>query len=199
MDLQQKRIIMCIVLVIIVTIFFVQTTQPNQPEAIVVQSNTAEKPENSFSQPETNEMEIVVHIAGAVENPGVYTLLQGSRVEDAIIQAHLLPEADADALNRAAVLQDGQKIVVPFKSETHIINQEQTFTDGQIMEQTALINLNTANITRLMTLPGIGEVKAQAIIQYRQEHNGFQAIDELLLVTGIGTTIYSQIAELVCI
>jgi competence protein ComEA len=91
MDLQQKRIILCMVLVIIGTVFFVQTMQPNQPEAIVVQTNTVEKPEDSFSQPETIKNELVVHVAGAVQNPGVYTLQDGSRVEDAITRAQLLP------------------------------------------------------------------------------------------------------------
>ena len=197
MDLQQKRIILCMVLVIIGIVFFVQTMQPNQPEAIVVQSNTSEKPENSFSQPETNEMEIVVHIAGAVENPGVYTLLQGSRVEDAITRAQLLPQSDADALNRAALLSDGQKIVVPFAGEAQTSNPL-TESEGGTMPNDK-VNLNHATLAQLMTLPGIGEVKAQAIMQYRQEHNGFQTIDQLLQVSGIGSAIYSQIAHLVCV
>ena len=197
MDLQQKRMIMCIVLVIIGTLFFVQTMQPNQPEAIVVQSNTAEKPEDSFSQPETIKNELVVHVAGAVQNPGVYTLPEGSRVEDAIIQAKLLPESDADALNRAALLTDGQKLVVPFAGETHTPNQTTGSTAGTMPNDK--VNLNHATLAQLMTLPGIGEVKAQAILQYRQEHDGFQTIDQLLHVSGIGSVTYSQIAPLVCV
>ena len=61
------------------------------------------------------------------------------------------------------------------------------------------ININTANITQLMTLPGIGEVKAGAIIRYRQEHGRFQNIDEVLLVNGIGSGIYAQIAGQICV
>lgn len=197
MDLQQKRIILCMVLVIIGTVFFVQTMQPNQPEAIVVQTNTSEKPEDSFSQPETIKNELVVHVAGAVQNPGVYTLQDGSRVEDAITRAQLLPESDADALNRAALLSDGQKIVVPFAGESqrsHPLTESETGTMPNDK-----VNLNHATLAQLMTLPGIGEVKAQAIMQYRQEHNGFQTIDQLLQVNGIGSAIYSQIADLVCV
>ena len=197
MDLQQKRIILCMVLVIIGTVFFVQTMQPNQPEAIVVQTNTAEKPEDSFSQPETIKNELVVHVAGAVQNPGVYTLQDGSRVEDAITRAQLLPQSDADALNRAALLTDGQKIVVPFAGESqtsHPLTESETGTMPNDK-----VNLNHATFAQLMTLPGIGEVKAQAIMQYRQEHNGFQTIDQLLQVNGIGNAIYSQIAHLVCV
>ena len=197
MDLQQKRIILCMVLVIIGTVFFVQTMQPNQPEAIVVQTNTAEKPEDSFSQPETIKNELVVHVAGAVQNPGVYTLQDGSRVEDAITRAQLLPQSDADALNRAALLSDGQKIVVPFAGEAQT-SHPLTESEGGTMPNDK-VNLNHATIAQLMTLPGIGEVKAQAIMQYRQEHNGFQTIDQLLQVNGIGSAIYSQIADLVCV
>ena len=197
MDLQQKRIILCMVLVIIGTVFFVQTMQPNQPEAIVVQTNTAEKPEDSFSQPETIKNELVVHVAGAVQNPGVYTLQDGSRVEDAITRAQLLPESDADALNRAALLSDGQKIVVPFAGEAQISNPSTESETGTMPNDK--VNLNHATLAQLMTLPGIGEVKAQAIMQYRQEHNGFQTIDQLLQVSGIGSAIYSQIAHLVCV
>jgi competence protein ComEA len=197
MDLQQKRIILCMVLVIIGTVFLAQTMQPNQPEAIVVQSNIAEKPEDSFSQPETIKNELVVHVAGAVQNPGVYTLQDGSRVEDAITRAQLLPQSDADALNRAALLSDGQKIVVPFAGEAQTSNPL-TESEGGTMPNDK-VNLNHATLAQLMTLPGIGEVKAQAIMQYRQEHNGFQTIDQLLQVNGIGSAIYSQIAHLVCV
>ena len=197
MDLQQKRIILCMMLVIIGTVFFVQTMQPNQPEAIVVQTNTAEKPEDSFSQPETIKNELVVHVAGAVQNPGVYTLQDGSRVEDAITRAQLLPQSDADALNRAALLSDGQKIVVPFAGESQT-SHPLAESEGGTMPNDK-VNLNHATLAQLMTLPGIGEVKAQAIMQYRQEHNGFQTIDQLLQVNGIGSAIYSQIADLVCV
>ena len=197
MDLQQKRIILCMVLVIIGTVFLVQTMQPNQPEAVVVQTNTAEKPEDSFSQSETIKNELVVHVAGAVQNPGVYTLQDGSRVEDAITRAQLLPQSDADALNRAALLSDGQKIVVPFSGESQTSNPL-TESETETMPNDK-VNLNHATLAQLMTLPGIGEVKAQAIMQYRQEHNGFQTIDQLLQVNGIGSAIYSQIADLVCV
>ena len=203
MDMQQKRIVVCVILVAVVTLVFAQQIQPNHQDVIVVQEDSAQKPENSISHPETILDELVIHVAGAVENPGVYTLQEGDRVEDAITQAGLLPEADADALNRAALLQDGQKIVVPFQSEPHTMNPHTGTTTVQSESTTqstnGKINLNQATITQLMTLPGIGEVKAQAILQYRQDYNGFQTVEELLQVNGIGTVTYGQIAELVCV
>ena len=130
--------------------------------------------------------EIVVHVAGAVENPGVYTLQEGERVEDALQMAGVLPEADIDALNRASVLSDGQKIVVSVKNTGNQQMEEQAIDDG-------LISINQAGLTQLMTLPGIGEVKAQAILEYRTQHGGFSSIEELRQVNGIGESIFSQI------
>lgn len=201
MDTQRKRLFATLFFTLILGIVLIQQIQPETQNAIVVQELRTEKPENSFSQPE-NEMEkIVVHVAGAVENPGIYTLPIDARVEDAIQKAGIAETADADALNRAATLTDGQKIVVPFAESSHMINQEENqpgVVTGDNKNQRN-INLNQATITQLMELPGIGEVKANAIIQYRQEHGSFCTVDELLQVNGIGSVIYGQIAELVCV
>lgn len=130
-------------------------------------------------------VEIMVHVAGAVQKPGVYTLEQGQRVEDALQLAGITEDADIDALNRAAVLTDGQKIVVPSKTEVQS-QQTQAADDG-------MVNLNQADLTQLMTLPGIVEVKAQAILDYRAQQGSFTAIEEIRQVNGIGEAIYSQI------
>ncbi len=130
--------------------------------------------------------EIVVHVAGAVENPGVYTLQEGKRVEDALQMAGIVPDADIDALNRAAVLSDGQKIVVPLKNADGKPMEEDAIEDG-------LISINQADLTQLMTLPGIGEVKAQAILEYRTQHGGFSSVEEIRQVKGIGESIFCQI------
>ena len=129
---------------------------------------------------------IVVHVAGAVEKPGVYTLQEGERVEDALQMAGVLLDADIDALNRASVLSDGQKIVVPVKNAGNQQMEKEAVEDG-------LISINQADLNQLMTLPGIGEVKAQAILEYRTQHGGFSSIEELRQVNGIGESIFSQI------
>ena len=129
---------------------------------------------------------IVVHVAGAVENPGVYTLQEGERVEDALQMAGVLPDAYNDALNRASVMSDGQKIVVPVNNAGNQQMEEQEVDDG-------LISINQAGLTQLMTLPGIGEVKAQSILEYRTQHGGFSSIEEIRQVNGIGESIFSQI------
>lgn len=200
MDLQSKRKLAVVMLVAILLLMGIQQISPQEPQAVLVQNNASENAENSISRPETIANEIVVHVAGAVENPGVYTLQLGQRVEDALLKAGIAENADADALNRAALLSDGQKIMVPFEDDTHTINQQ---TDSvayhNTAEQTIKINLNDASVSQLMELPGIGEVKANAIIRYRQEHGRFQSVDELLLVNGIGHAILAQVAQLVCV
>ncbi|MBQ2860424.1 MAG: helix-hairpin-helix domain-containing protein, partial [Peptococcaceae bacterium] len=176
MELDKKRKLAVACILGILLLFGIQQFAPNEPTAVIVSPNANEKPENSFSQPEMPSNEIVIHIAGAVENPGVYTLTEGQRVEDALQKAGIAGNADADALNRAAVLFDGQKIVVPFQAERPADNMETGIepvrTDDTVSQtsENERININTANITQLMALPGIGEVKAGAIIRYRQEH-----------------------------
>ncbi|MBO5429945.1 MAG: ComEA family DNA-binding protein [Peptococcaceae bacterium] len=202
MELDKKRKLAVACILGILLLFGIQQFAPNEPTAVIVSPNADEKPENSFSQPEMPSNEIVIHIAGAVENPGVYTLTEGQRVEDALQKAGIADNADADALNRAAVLFDGQKIVVPFQAERNMETGIEPVRTDDTASQTIeneKININTANITQLMTLPGIGEVKAGAIIRYRQEHGGFQNIDEVLLVNGIGSGIYAQIVDQICV
>lgn len=134
---------------------------------------------------------IVVHVAGAVQNPGIYTLQEGQRVDDALNMAGVTPEAAIDDLNRAALLTDGQKIVVKSKME----KMQQEVEDLEEHK----INLNRASLQELIMLPGIGEVKAQAIITYRQQHGEFQSVEQVQQVNGIGSAIYSQIAGLICV
>lgn len=197
--MEQNNKLKLIAAIIIAGLLLIGLQQNSQEKSSVipVQINASENTENSISQPEIAKNEIVVHIAGAVENPGVYTLTEGQRVEDALQKAGLTDQADADALNRAALLNDGQKIVVPFTDEAHTINQQEISSENSLSttEQNHKINLNQATITQLMDLPGIGEVKAGAIIQYRQEHGGFRSVEELLQVSGIGRAIYAQVAD----
>ena len=212
MDLMTKRKLAMAFLLVMGVLLLLQTIpfkeqmkeQKTEQETVVVLTDAAEKPQNSISQPETAAKEIVVHVAGAVENPGVYVLQEGQRVEDAIQKAGLAEDADADALNRAAVVTDSQKIVVPFANEGHIIEQQtvderQSANMGNTGDQMSVqqVNLNQATLTQLMELPGVGQVKAGAILAYRQEHGRFQSVEELLQVNGIGPAIYAQLEPLV--
>jgi competence protein ComEA len=131
---------------------------------------------------------IFVHVAGSVKRPGLYELPEGSRVNDAVIAAGgAASGADLDALNLAAKVKDGDKVLVPAKGAG---GGAQAPPDGS---GGALVNLNTATADQLETLPGIGPSTAQKIIAYRTDHGGFRTVDDLLNVPGIGPRKLDQI------
>lgn len=124
---------------------------------------------------------VVVHVAGAVRRPGVYELSEGARVSDALeLAGGVLPRADLTLLNLAEVLIDGRQIVVSRRGEMSATIPQPGATT------TAVVDLNTADQTTLESVPGIGPVKAAAILAYRAEIGAFTGIDQLLEVTGIG-------------
>ena len=138
--------------------------------------------------------EVVVHVAGAVSSPGVYTLPADSRVDDAVRAAGATADADLSQLNLAQKLADGQKITVPVAGATPADGSRCCAATTADSDNGALININTATREELETLPSIGEVRAQAILAYREEHGGFRTTDELMEVSGIGEKIFADIS-----
>lgn len=132
---------------------------------------------------------IFVHVAGAVQHPGLYELPEGSRVDDAVLVAGgATRSADLDALNLAAKVKDGDKVLVPTKGASG-----PAAAAGDVSGSGALLNLNTATVDQLDALPGIGPSTAQKIIAYRTDHGGFRTVDDLLNVPGIGPRKLDQI------
>lgn len=154
---------------------------------------TAGGEENSLEDSqEPVEKSLLVYICGAVANPGVYKLESGARVYQAIEAAGgLTAEADPAGINQARELSDGEQITVYKLGETVPPARE-----GQSMEQQdTRVNLNTAGKEELMTLTGIGETRAQAILDYRQEHGPFGTTEELMQVDGIKEKTWEKIKE----
>ena len=167
-------------------------------EAEKEQVQLAEVKEDTSQDAETEDTEekqeaIYVHVCGEVVNPGVYRLHTGSRIYEAVEAAGgLSDEASAQALNQAEQIEDGQQIYVPSREE-----KEQQILENQSAdpEEDGKVNLNTASKEQLKTLNGIGEAKATAIIQYREEHGGFQKIEELMEVEGIKEGTFQKIMD----
>lgn len=159
---------------------------------LVQEDATAGETAADSAAPENASGEVVVHVAGAVSSPGVYTLPADSRVDDAVRAAGATADADLSQLNLAQKLADGQKITVPVAGATPADGSSAATTADS--DNGGLININTATQEELESLPSIGEVRAQAIIIYREEHGGFRTIDELKEVSGIGDKIFADIS-----
>ena len=139
---------------------------------------------------------VLVHVAGWVRRPGVYELLEGDRVVDAIEAAGGARRgADLGALNLAAVLVDAQQVLVPRTGEA-AAGAAPTAGSGPSQQ---LVNVNTATPTELEELPGIGPVLAEAIASYREEHGPFTSVDQLEDVSGIGPVTLGEIRDLVTV
>jgi len=174
-------------------------------------SSTAVHPDPAHP-PET-ERTIYVHVAGAVESPGVFRLKEGQRVFEAVELARPVESADLDALNLALVLRDGDKIYVPRKGEKPTLSSSVGFsgdldpgsrtvntgTGGGAGDPRFPININTANLQELDALPGIGPSLAAAIINYRQEFGPFTSPEDIKKVPGIGEKTYLKLSNLITV
>ncbi len=138
--------------------------------------------------------EVTVHVCGAVREEGVYVLQEGMRVVDAINRAGGLTEdADGAALNQAAFLKDGTRIYVPFQGESSpAAGGDPYLASGEKEDR---IDLNTAGLEELMRLPGIGEMKAKAILSYREKNGAFQTAEDVMKVPGIKEGLYERIRD----
>lgn len=161
------------------------------------------------------EKTLVVHICGAVSAPGVYELPAGSRIIDAVeAGGGFLPEAEEACCNLAEEIVDGCQIYIMTKSESCADGQtekkagiqtspdsDMQTTDRNVRSNSApalengLVNLNTADIAALMTLPGIGESRAKAIISYREQHGAFAQIEDIMKISGIKQAAFSKIKD----
>lgn len=138
---------------------------------------------------------VVVHVAGAVERPGVQRLPAGSRVIDAIDAAGgLRADADAGRVNLAAELVDGSQVYVPAEGE---VAPASAGLSGASDVGGGVIDLNTADATLLETLPGVGPATAAAIVDHRERNGPFASVEGLLDVRGIGEAKLAQLRELV--
>ena len=186
-------------------------------------------PSESAQGGASGEATVRVHVAGAVNNPGVYTLPAQGRAVDAIAAASgAAADADLDRVNLAGALSDGVQIYVPHRGETAAPTQIQpiggtanggqgnaangasqggaqpqparTLTPaGSAQKGSAPVNINTATAEELQTLPRIGPAMAQRIIAWREAHGGFRSVDELDAVPGIGPSMLENLRPLVMV
>ena len=141
--------------------------------------------------PSSTPKPIRVYVTGAIQNPGVYQLDPQSRLDSLIkLAGGLKTSADQSQINQAAVLIDGQHVVIPDlqKNETPLL-----------VDQLHPLNINTAVVSELDLLPGIGESKAKAIVDYRDQNGPFINLEDIMLVPGIGESLFSQIKPFITV
>lgn len=187
------------------------TDQNRKAEPSAGSTDRAELSDASSEEEKT----LVVHICGAVSAPGVYELPAGSRIIDAVeAGGGFLPEAEEACCNLAEEIVDGCQIYIMTKSESCADGQtekkagiqtspdsDMQTTDRNVRSNSApalengLVNLNTADIAALTTLPGIGESRAKAIISYREQHGAFAQIEDIMKISGIKQAAFSKIKD----
>lgn len=208
---KQKKIVVIVgIIVVIGIIYFIYNKNENKDieidEEILIENN---KTEDEINNEETNE--IVIHITGEVNNPGIIKLKEGSRIEDAIEKAGGLTEnADISNVNLAYILDDGIKIKIPSSLDNKDMEDDEIITEENgenIIENIASsssvnsskININKATEEELKNLPGIGLELAARVVKYRTENGKFSNIEEIKNVSGIGDSKFEKIKELISV
>ncbi|HFH9947406.1 TPA: helix-hairpin-helix domain-containing protein [Streptococcus suis] len=152
-------------------------------------SSSQEQTEATSTEASEEPSQLVVDVKGAVAKPGLYTLEEGSRVNDAVEAAGgLTSQADPKSINLAQKLSDEAVVYVASKDENISVVTSTTASSAMSQEEknTSLVNLNTATEADLQTISGIGAKRAADIIAYREANGGFKSVDDLNNVSGIG-------------
>lgn len=163
---------------------------------------SAESQPEAASEPEdsTPQAVLTVHVAGAVAAPGVYSVPEGSRVQDAVTAAGgFASDASSDAVNLARALVDGEQVFIPTAEQVQAGVVASPASSGQSSEHASLVNINTADASALETLSGVGPATAAAIISDREENGPFASIEDIQRVSGIGEKKYEAIKDAICV
>ena len=183
----------------------------NASEDIPEEGNDEDYTAENESQPyiseeNTEDAAVCVYLCGAVENEDVYSVPAGSRVNDVVVLAGGLSEdAAAQYINLARVVSDGERIYIPYEGDISDDMSERLIQTHDITEGSVdaigkgLININSADKNELMTLPGIGEKKAEDIIRYREDNGGFKSVEDLMNVDGIKEGTFQKLKDKITI
>ncbi|MEW8993523.1 helix-hairpin-helix domain-containing protein [Clostridium sp.] len=162
--------------------------------------NKESENKESKNQENVDNGKIVVDIKGAVKNPKEYELNEGSRIRDLIeIAGGLTAEADEEKIYFSKILEDEQCIKI-YKIGEEVLDSEIEAQGQQekgtgTVDSKGMININKATVEELMTIPGIGQTKAQSIVDYRNENGKFKSVDELTNITGIGAKTLEKLRD----
>lgn len=209
-NFKKKTVIYCFIIIFCIIAFclwFFSTSDSSDDAFILVQTD-----ENDFEGKEygnnpgiiiqndvfTDIQELIkVYITGEITYPGVYEIVKGARLEDVVeLAGGVTADADLNKINLAKKVIDEQHVIIPKFGESELIG-DNSAESIQESETSTKININTADKNMLMTLPGVGQSIADAIISYRESFGGFRNIEELKNVYKIGEKSYARLKEFV--
>ncbi|MDO5754676.1 MAG: ComEA family DNA-binding protein [Tissierellia bacterium] len=188
MDLNNKeKLIIALAIVVFAFIGWINKRDEVPMEFVASQKDLSDH----TKEDDPLELEVIkkVHITGEIKYPGVYEFEEGDRLNDLILDAGgLLETADEKAINLAKILEDEMKIHIPHIDEEEVL----------VKNENPMVNIRTADIDELKTLPGIGDKKAESILQFREDH-GFEELEDLMHVPGIGKGIFDRLKDQIVI
>lgn len=163
---------------------------PPPPTTGMAQTSTHPSATSASTPVVSHDTRVFVDVQGAVKHPGLYQFAQGMRVADALKAAGgLVVRADRQQVNLAMRLTDQQQLYIPLKGEHHTATPPATGNStatSQASSAATVVNLNTATVSDLQQLTGVGAKKAQKIVDYRTEHGAFKSVKDLTQVAGFG-------------
>lgn len=185
-----------ILFILLIAIIFIAKDKLFNKEIVLENNEEVEQIPNAYGETINNSDSIFIDISGEVNVPGVYEVKIGTRLYEVIELAGGLTEyANVDSLNRAETVLDGQKIIVSKKGEESsesYLSQNSGIVNGKV-------SINNGSLEDLLSLPGIGNTKAQRIIEYRNSNGKFKDISEIKNVSGIGDATFESIKDLICL
>lgn len=190
--MKNKVIIFAVIAVIVSGLLYGNARKNHGDTEYVTVKDTVmeDSVEKSLQTVSETEKTIYVHVCGAVCNPGVYTGNEDMRVYEYVqLAGGLTQEADDSYINMAGKVSDGEKLYIPDRIEAASLAAQ---ADN---EKQGKVNINTADVEKMMTLPGIGQSRAEAIIAYRNEQGAFESIEDIMKVAGIKEAAFAKIKD----
>ncbi|MCC3863318.1 helix-hairpin-helix domain-containing protein [Terrisporobacter petrolearius] len=211
--MNKKKIIVFIFIILMCPIGLVIKDKLQSKENVYVLTEDENQPEKTTEEKEVKKEEsvtnkkITVYISGEVSKPGIVSLNEGERLATAVQKVGgTTKKADLDGVNMAIKVQDEMHYIIPKVGAVDKHNATQVVKEGDVNDvnkgessKASQININTATIEELDTLPGVGEATANKIVNHRGESGDFKSIEEIKNVNGIGDKKFEDMKDLICV